>query len=337
MRVLHLLASPVFSGPAENVALLAIAQRALGHDAWVAVDRKREGHTSEEPIRPRLADLGLLDEGGLELSVKSSPLAMWRDVRRLAAREVDVVHAHFSHDHWVARLGRPRGAILARSLHAPRSLGRLIPAADAFTVPTPALLARLPRRRAMVLPALVDDAYVPCADRRGLRAQLALDGEPLVGMASTFQPSRNHALGLAAFARLVAHQPSARLVLVGDGEEELRLKAQAASLGISDRVTFAGYQSGPAFVRFLQALDSVWILGLGNDFSARLGAQARACGARVVAVDRGALWEHADSRVLSPTPEAIVEAERAPPREPPPRPTNQEIARRVLELYRRQQ
>ena len=45
MRILHLLASPFFSGPAESVALLALAQRALGHEVSVAVDRKRPGLT----------------------------------------------------------------------------------------------------------------------------------------------------------------------------------------------------------------------------------------------------------------------------------------------------
>ena len=48
MRILHLLASPAWTGPAENIARLAVAQRALGHQVSVAVDRKREGLTSEE-------------------------------------------------------------------------------------------------------------------------------------------------------------------------------------------------------------------------------------------------------------------------------------------------
>ncbi|HMK72392.1 MAG TPA: glycosyl transferase family 1, partial [Myxococcaceae bacterium] len=39
MRVLHLLSSPVFSGPAEAVALLAGAQRRAGAEVSVAVDR----------------------------------------------------------------------------------------------------------------------------------------------------------------------------------------------------------------------------------------------------------------------------------------------------------
>ena len=86
MKILHLLASPFWSGPAENVALLALAQREAGHEVTVAVDRRRTEIPAEEPSVPRLKALGLLDEGGLELSVKSPPWAVWRDTRRLKAR-----------------------------------------------------------------------------------------------------------------------------------------------------------------------------------------------------------------------------------------------------------
>src|SRR5262245_56389292 len=123
MKILHLLSTPFWSGPAENVALLALAQRALGHEATVAVDRLRTQVASEEPVVPRLRALGsgLLDEGGLQLSVKSSPLALVRDAAGLRRRSVDVVHAHFTHDHLLAAVGRPRRTVLVRSIHAPRS------------------------------------------------------------------------------------------------------------------------------------------------------------------------------------------------------------------------
>ena len=55
MKILHLLASPVWSGPAEPVALLAAAQRALGHDVRVAIDRKRLLVSSEELALPHPA------------------------------------------------------------------------------------------------------------------------------------------------------------------------------------------------------------------------------------------------------------------------------------------
>jgi len=337
MRILHLLASPFYSGPAENVALLALAQRAAGHDVTVAVDRLRTEVLAEEPAAPRFRELGLLDEGGLELSVKSPPWRMWRDLRRLKARSVDVVHSHFSHDHLLARWGRPAGATLVRSLHAPRSLRASLPVAEAYTVPASALLPRLLERgkMAQVLPALVDDRFRPEEDRQALRQELGLEGAPLIGMVSTFQPSRRHGVGVEAFARYRQRRPEARFVLVGDGALLEQTRGQVATLGLTGAVTFAGYQQGDAFARWLRALDEVWLLGLGNDWSARAAAQARACGVRVVAVSEGALPDLADARVDAPTPDAVVAAALSGQRAPVRHPTNDQIAADVLELYAR--
>jgi L-malate glycosyltransferase len=330
MKILHLLASPVWSGPAENVALLALAQRALGHDVSVAVDRKRPALPFEEPAVPRLRALGVLDDGGLELCVKSAPWRMVSDALALRRRPVDVVHAHFSHDHFVARWGCPNGAILVRSVHAPRSLRRF-PSAAGWTVPTSVDAGRL-SGRVLVLPALLPSGYRPPSDRLALQRELEIAGEPVIGMVSTFQPSRRHELAIDAFARVFLSKADARLVLVGDGPRRVAIQALAHERRL-DRVVFPGYQSGDAFIRWLQALDVVWILGLGNDFSGRAALQARACSVRVVAVPEGALGALADQVLAQPSVEALVEATLRPARRDLPLPQNEDVAREVLALY----
>lgn len=337
MRILHLLASPFWSGPAENVALLAMSQRALGHEVTVAVDRKRRDITAEEPAVPRFQALGLLDEGGLALSVKSPPWEIWSDLRTLRRRQVDVVHAHFTHDHLVARWGMPKDAVRIRSIHAPRSLRKSLPEASAYTVPASHLQAKLEARKrpVQVLPALVDPRFEPPVDREALRRTLGLQGTYLVGMISTFQQSRRHALGVEAFAAFIQQRPEARLVLVGDGALLEATRAQVAERGLTGSVTFAGYQQGPDFTKWLQVLDEVWILGLGNDWSARAAAQAKACGVRVVAVKEGALPEFADAQVEVPTVEAVVVSALSGARASTGHPTNERIARDILALYER--
>ncbi|QRO02595.1 glycosyltransferase [Archangium violaceum] len=333
MKILHLLASPFWSGPAENVALLALAQREAGHEVTVAVDRRRKEVAAEEPAVPRLEALGLLDEGGLELSVKSPPWAIWKDMRGLRARDVEVVHTHFTHDHLVARWARPRGAVLIRSVHAPRSLRSSLPYADAYTVPASSLITRLLGRRVRVLPPLVDGMFRPAEEREALRRELGLTGAPLMGMVSTFQASRRHGVGVEAFARLRRVHEGARLVLVGDGEQVEAVRQQVRGLGLEEAVTFAGYQRGEAFARWLRALDEVWVLGLGNDWSARAAAQARACGVRVVAVAEGNLPSLADVLVEEPTPEAVVAASESGVRALVAHPSNARIAEDMLALY----
>ncbi len=334
MKVLHLLASPYFSGPAECLTQLALAQRSLGHDVSIAVDRKRTETSAEELSVPRLQELGLLADVGLELSVKSSPLAVARDIKALKSFAADVIHCHFSHDHLVARWGRAKGTTLVRSIHAPRSVRRLMPLADAWTVPFEGLTRPFMGTRVMVLPPLVGSSFLPPASRAEVRRRLELPDVPLVGMVSTFQPSRRHELGVMAFDELVKRRPEAHLVLVGDGELLGPIEALVKAKGLSARVHFVGYQRGEAFVRWLQALDEVWVLGLGNDFSARAAAQARAVGVRVVGVDEGALSQVSDV-VVEPEATALASAALAPGRREVALARPAELAARVLELYGR--
>lgn len=335
MRILHTLASPVWSGPAEAVALLADAQRRLGHDVKVAIDRKRTRVTSEEPALPYFQELGLLEEdSGLELSVKSAPGRIFSDARALKRRAADIIHCHFTHDHVVAAFGRPRGSKIIRSIHAPRSLRWTTPRADGWTVPTDGLAAQLAAKPCLVMPALVADSFRPPADRAALRTELGLEGAPLIGMVSTFQRSRRHEVGIEAFARLHRQNAAARLVLIGDGELGAVLRVGVLSRRIENAVTFTGYKPGPEFVRWLQAFDEVWVLGLGNDFSGRAAAQARSCGVRVISVDEGALPRVADA-LVPPDPDAVVSASLSAARRHLPVSTPDQIAASVIALYDR--
>ncbi len=330
MRILHLLSSPVWSGPAEPVALLAEAQRSLGHAVSVAIDSTRVGTGTEEPAAPRFEALGLLDSQGLRLSTRDGAAGVWRDARLLGTLEADVVHAHFSHDHWVAALSRHRG-IRVRSFHAARSRRALRPPAAAFTVPTTGLGASL-RRPWMVLPPLVPPGFRPPADRFTLQASLGLSG-PVIGMGSTFQPSRRHDVALAAFRLVQVREPRATLVLVGDGQLGPELRARAEALGVASRVVFPGYQSDESLVRWMQAFDELWVLGLGNDEAGRPALQGRAVGARVVGVAEGALSGWVDAVLAGATAEAVAAVALRGDRRAVPLPDSRRVAEELLGLY----
>src|SRR5262249_50140252 len=53
--------------------------------------------------------------------------------------------------------------------------------------------------------------------------------------------------------RVAARHPESRVLLVGDGPLRADLEALAATLGVGDRVTFAGYRDRPE--RFLRLMD----------------------------------------------------------------------------------
>jgi len=139
-------------------------------------------------------------------------------------------------------------------------------------------------------------------------------------------------LGLRAFKALSLECPQAQFVLAGDGILENELRQEVRRLEIEERVLFLGYQPQEKFIEVLKALDEVWILGLGNDHSARAAAQARACGVRVLAVAQGALGFWADE-VVEPNEESILKAHQRKGRRQVVVPSKQEEAKRVVELY----
>ena len=73
-----------------------------------------------------------------------------------------------------------------------------------------------------------------------LAATLGLDGKTVLGFIGSFYGYEGLDLLLEAVAALRDGDPEIRVLLVGGGPEEERLKALAARLGIADRIVFAG-------------------------------------------------------------------------------------------------
>lgn len=87
---------------------------------------------------------------------------------------------------------------------------------------------------------------------------------------------------LRAFAEALRTAPNARLIILGQGEDEQRLKQLAKDLDIADRVEFPGYVEGPGDV--LRACDAFVFPSLHEGFGLAL-AEAMAVGLPVIASD----------------------------------------------------
>jgi glycosyltransferase involved in cell wall biosynthesis len=201
-----------------------------------------------------------------------------------------------------------------------------------MTVPFEGLLPRVPQIPAMVLPALVDEAFSRPSDRNSVKSSLKLPAGPLVGMVSALQASRRHDVAIEAFAKVRQRVPHAHLVVMGDGVEAEAIRRRILLHHLQEAVTCVGYRPASEFPRWLSAFDEVWILGLGNDFSARAAAQARKCGARVVGVPEGALPALADV-VVNPTAEEVAGVALQSERSPKMIADTLEVAQRVINLY----
>jgi glycosyltransferase involved in cell wall biosynthesis len=104
------------------------------------------------------------------------------------------------------------------------------------------------------------------------------------------------------------------LTLIGKGSYEPELRAITEQLGLTDRVTFAGYQSHKTLPDHMRQAD-LFVLPSYGDSYASVFLEAMACGLPVVGADSGGareLIQHGENGLLVPTHnvEAIADAIR---------------------------
>jgi len=73
-----------------------------------------------------------------------------------------------------------------------------------------------------------------------LQAQLGLAGATVIGFVGSFYAYEGLDLLVAALPQLRHARPDIKLLLVGGGDQEPRLRQQASQLGVTDHVVFAG-------------------------------------------------------------------------------------------------
>jgi glycosyltransferase involved in cell wall biosynthesis len=147
--------------------------------------------------------------------------------------------------------------------------------------------------------------------RAAARAQLGLEPERFVfGAVGHLRPEKNYARLLAALTSV----GGAALVIVGDGPERARLEALARSLGLAERVRFAGHRTD---ARPMYAAIDAFALSSDTEQLPISMLEAMACGRPVAATDvgdvRASLPEAARAYVvaLDRRAEPIVQAELA--------------------------
>ncbi len=89
--------------------------------------------------------------------------------------------------------------------------------------------------------------------RSKIRSSAGLDGKHVIGHVGRFMAQKNHKFLLDSFALLLKSDPSAVLVLLGEGELEEAAKERVKALGAENSVIFAG--SVPNANEWYQAFD----------------------------------------------------------------------------------
>jgi len=136
------------------------------------------------------------------------------------------------------------------------------------------------------------------------------DNDIVIGVASRLDPVKGLPFLLAAFSRLVAMFPEAKLVMVGDGSCSENLKDQCRKLGVSNSIFFVGYQDNVE--AWLELFDIFALPSLAEYHSIALLEGMRAAKA-IVATDVGGNTEsvrHEQEALIVPPrdPEALEKA-----------------------------
>ncbi len=130
-------------------------------------------------------------------------------------------------------------------------------------------------------------AFAPRA-RADAKAALGIRG-PLLVTVGALIARKGQAFAIDALAQL----PDATLVLIGQGDDLSALKAQAARLGLADRVRFLGAVPHASIADWLAAADAM-VLPTASEGLANAWVEALACGTPVVTCDVGGARELID-------------------------------------------
>jgi glycosyltransferase involved in cell wall biosynthesis len=332
LRILHVTHDWKWTGPAEPMLRLALAQRERGHVVALACPeppaperRSLAGEARAAGLAPLAILSGADGRLGLGSAVDAATLG-----RAVDGHDAEVVHAWHTRDHLLAwRALRARRAAgrtaLVRSLRSagavpwrPWTRWLLGPATDGLLCVSPGTArrnARLRGGRPVVGAFGAVDArrFFPKAPDPGLRASLGLRPEDrVVGIVARAQPHRRFDLLLEAARRWLARDPDGRLLVVGRGtRQEEVLEAPARRLGIADRVVRAGYRTGD-YPEVLRQVEVFTFLVPGSDGTCRALLEAAACAIPAVVTGRGALPEivlHRETGlVVEEDPEALADA-----------------------------
>lgn len=132
--------------------------------------------------------------------------------------------------------------------------------------------------------------FAPTADRVGLRRSLGLPERPMVLTVAGLIARKgiDHLIGATA---RIAQQHDVTLVICGDGPDRAKLQAEAVTLGIGDRVVFAGRVARDVIPRYFAACD-VFVLASVMEAAGNVLFEAMASGRPVVCTDSGGPGEY---------------------------------------------
>lgn len=273
MKILHLAAGNRWTGAAAPAFAEVEALRAAGEDAHYA-------YVGGYKLQ---AKIGHHDFAHPLIEKAQNPFAFRRTLaaldRLIELHGFDVLHAHLTYDHWLARfVARDHGIRVARTFHARRVLRSdpftksLIRRTDHLFVINDGFRSVLPT--AVFTPPPLDLAQFN-PDGPDVRAQYGVgEGTKLVTVIGKLSEGR----GFEDALRTYALMKDVRLMIIGHGEHRPVLEALARELNVD--VIWAGYHEVDLAEHY-RASDLLLFTARGSDEGHRAVLEAMACGVPV--------------------------------------------------------
>lgn len=249
---------------------------------------------------------GYVGGGGLErrigalpfthpvLGREQDPIRAVKAARRLRdlieRTRATIVHAHLTHDHWMARLAVREldHVLLVRTFHSKRTIRRdpvtrwLLGRSAGICVNNATFMgaAALSGWPVTFTPPPVDETLFHRGP--GVRERYGIPhGVPLLGFIGKVARDRGFEDVLRILAIVRRSHPAAQLLIIGKGPHRPALEELSRALGVSEAVIWAGYHEED-LVEHFRTPDLMLFTASGSDEGHRAIVEAMSCGTPVV-------------------------------------------------------
>lgn len=305
MRILHFINNIDLSWHKMLMDTLN-AQERRGHETWVVFPPGGVNFKRISSLRPRCVPLPVR-------SSKFDYLAAWKLAGILRGKKIDILHTHLTSSALLGSAaagwaGVPCVASVLKMTKKRRYMkcDALLPCSDAVRdnlleqgVP-PDMMRR-------VYTGIDISRYDDSArDGENARAEFGFaPGDAVIGSVARLAPMKGHCVLLDAFTRVSSEEPSARLLIVGDGELRPKLEQQAAELGVAPKTVFAGARDD--LPRVLRTIDISVLASLEKEGLPVILVESALMGVPTVMTDVAGISEvvrHGKTGLLAPPGDA---------------------------------